>query len=163
MQFARQAEVEVREVDEDGSVGALAFGFGDDFMEQTKYAGKVLDDLGKTDDCDFIGVDDEMAAGMLHLTAADAEKLRPNIFLGDTRAKGIDQHCAVEFTGGLSRRNEDSHVGIMTGSGLRAGQPGSSRLVEDEEPCAVRLPAHDLGTESPKLLIAAMKRPFGMQ
>ena len=73
-QFAGKAEVDVGEVDEDGSVGAVLFDGGDEPAVLAVDARHVPDDLGDAHVGDVFGAYDAVEAGGLHLLAAEAEE-----------------------------------------------------------------------------------------
>jgi len=81
----------------------------------------MLDDLGQANNCDLVGIDDEIATRLSHLFAADAEELGPG---AGERPQGFDQLCAIDFARRLARGDEKSHDGIMTGRAYDFGPSG---------------------------------------
>src|SRR5271169_6422946 len=65
VQFARQAEVEVGEIDEHGGIGTPALRLGDDFVEEPKDTRQVFHYLSQSDHCDLAGVHDQVTSGLL--------------------------------------------------------------------------------------------------
>jgi hypothetical protein len=74
MQFTRQAQIEIREVDQDGGVRLAARGFGHQVLEAAANVRQVLYDLNQPDHGDIFGVDQQLAAGGAHLFSAHAEE-----------------------------------------------------------------------------------------
>ena len=116
--FAGEPQIEVGEVDEDGSIGTTLFGLAH-YLAKTAIDGRnVLHDLDDADFGDLAGVHQQLAAGSTHLLSADAEEFDLSIRLSLRKplAQGFDQLCAIEFAGRFSCGDEDSHSGIMTGA-----------------------------------------------
>ena len=111
VQLARQAQVEVGEVDEHGGVRTASLGFANHLAKAAIDRGNVLDDLDDADLGDLSRIDQQIAAGGAHLLAAHAEELDAGrrIGLGDLPPQSLDQLCAVEFAGGFARRDQNSH------------------------------------------------------
>ena len=95
VQFAGQPKVEVGEVDQHSRVWSSALGFVDNFVKEPEDSRQVLDHLDQSDHGNLIGVDDEIAARLLHLLAADAEKLRSRTFRAGQLAQCVHQLRAV--------------------------------------------------------------------
>jgi hypothetical protein len=74
----------------------------------------VFHNFRQSDDGDFVGVDDQVASSLLHPMAAHAEKLRGRFFVGGEPAQSFHQTGAVQLARSFSRRDEKSHLGIMT-------------------------------------------------
>ena len=64
VQLARQAKIEVGEVDQHGGVGAAAFGLGHHVAKAPVDARDVLDHLDHADHRDLVSVDHEFASGL---------------------------------------------------------------------------------------------------
>ena len=60
--------------------GCSAFGLGDNFVKQPEDTRQVLDYLSQSDHSDLIGVDDQVASGLLHLLRRPRRKT-PAAFL----------------------------------------------------------------------------------
>ena len=75
VKLARQAQVEVGKVDEHGCVGTAALGFAHHLAKAAIDGGNVLDDLDDADFGDLPRVNQQVASGVAHLLAADAEEL----------------------------------------------------------------------------------------
>src|SRR5258708_6265590 len=93
VELARQAQIEVREVDQDGSVGPAPCRLFDQAMELLSNMRQVRDHLDQPDHCHFFGVDQQLAAGGAHFFSAHAEepgsrrKLRKRV--DELRAVGV--------------------------------------------------------------------------
>jgi hypothetical protein len=118
-----EAEVHVREVDEDGNRGPVAADGADEAAVAGIDVGNVAEDLSDTHDGDVFGADDLLLMLAGHLSAAEAAERG----LGDAGAEGGDDLGAVGVAGGFAGREEDARVG---GSGDASSL--SSFVAEDE-------------------------------
>ena len=75
VQFARQSQVKVWEVDENSSIGTAISGFTDDFAKAAVDSRYMLDDLDDADFGDLTRIGQQFAAGLAHLVAANPEEL----------------------------------------------------------------------------------------
>src|SRR5882724_3849663 len=105
VQSAGQAQVEVGEVDQDGCVRLAARCFGYQTLEAAADSRQVRDYLYQADHSNLIGVDQQFAAGSMHLLAAHSEEGRARRGL----AQGVDQLCAVSITRGFAGGKEEIH------------------------------------------------------
>ncbi len=99
VQFARQPQVEVGEVDEDSSVGTAIAGFADHFAKAAIDAGNVLDHLDDADFGDLASVGQQLASGLAHAVATYAEELYggPIGALRQLAAECLHELCAIKF------------------------------------------------------------------
>ncbi len=118
MKLARQPQVEVGKVDEHGRVGPAPFGLAHDLAKAAIDGRDVPDDLDDADFGDFSRVDQQLAAGLAHLLAANAKELDGSVAAGLLRgqtAQSLNQLCAIELAGSFAGGDQDSHGLIMTG------------------------------------------------
>jgi len=108
-----EAEVDVREVDEDGDGGTVSADGADEPAVAGIDVGDVAEDLSDTHDGDVFGTDDLMLVLAGHL--GSAESCEGGI--GETGAECGDDLGAVGVTGGFAGREEDARVGVR-GDGL---------------------------------------------
>jgi len=106
-QFAGQAEVDIRKVDEDRDIGAMFFDGGDEAAVLTIDVGHVPDHLGDAHVGDVFGTDDAAEAGGFHLFTPEAETGE----LQMTPAKFGEELGAVVVAAGFAGREKDARVG----------------------------------------------------
>jgi hypothetical protein len=107
MKMAGEAEVDVREVDEDGDGGAIAADRADEAAVAGIDVGDMTEDLSHTHDGDVFGADDLLLMLAGHLGAAEAGE-------GGVRkagAEGGDDLGAVGVAGGFAGGEEDARIG----------------------------------------------------
>ena len=75
LQLAREAQIEVGVVDEDGEVGALGVGAGEQFAEDAPQAGQVAQHFEEADDREIVDVRNELTTLGLQAVAAEAERV----------------------------------------------------------------------------------------
>src|SRR5664280_1118161 len=117
VQLARQAQIEIGEVDEHRGVWPSPFGLAHNFAEAAIDERNVLDDLDNADFGDLSRIHQKVATGGAHLVSANAEELQigRRSLVRELAAQSFHQLRAIKFAGGLSRGDEDTHTGIMTG------------------------------------------------
>src|SRR6478672_3750936 len=76
MQLARQPQVEIREIDQDGCIGLALCGFRHQMLESAANVRQVPDHLHQSDYGNLIRVDEQFGAGSTHLLSAHAEESR---------------------------------------------------------------------------------------
>ena len=99
MQFFRQAEVEIREVDQDGDIGTALFGFSNEVMEAAVDRRKMGEYFENSNDRDVFGIDDSFASGGAHAIAAESEALDRT---GRDDSQGLKQARTVHFPRGFA-------------------------------------------------------------
>src|SRR5664280_395570 len=121
VQLARQAQVEFGEVDEHRGVWPSPFGLAHHFAEAAIDERNVLDDLHDADFGDLSRIHQKVATGRAHLVSANAEELQigRRSLTRELAARSFHELGAIELAGGLSRGDEDTHTGIMTGQRSR--------------------------------------------
>ncbi len=80
MQFARQPKIEVGKVDQHRRVRTPPFRLGHDFAKQPEDARQMFDHFRQPHHRDLVGVDHQLASGLLHPLAAHAKKLQLSCF-----------------------------------------------------------------------------------
>src|SRR6185503_4302100 len=73
-EFAGETEIDVREIDKDGSIGSTALDRGDEAAVLAIDTGHVADDFGDAHMGDVLGADDAIEARCFHLFAAETEE-----------------------------------------------------------------------------------------
>ena len=76
MQLARQPQIEIRKVDQDGCVGLAFRGFRHQMLEAPTNVRQVLYHLNQSHDSYFIGMDQQLGSGGTHLFSAHAKEGR---------------------------------------------------------------------------------------
>src|SRR5664280_2627267 len=117
VELARQAQVEFGEVDEHRGVWPSPFGLAHHFAEAAIDERNVPDDLDNADFGNLSRIHQKVATGGAHLVSANAEELQleRRSLVRELAAQSFHQLRAIKFAGGLSRGDEDTHTGIMTG------------------------------------------------
>jgi len=134
VQFACQAQVEIGKVDKHGGVWPPPFGLAHHFAEAAIDERNVLDYLDNADLGDLARIHQKIATGGAHLVSANAEELQVGrrSLMGELAAQSFHELGAIKLAGGLSRGDEDTHSGIMTGRSCQTavfGQAAVSRVV----------------------------------
>jgi uncharacterized protein YdeI (YjbR/CyaY-like superfamily) len=106
-EFAGEAEVDVREVDEDGRGGASLFDGRYEAAVGAVDAGGVAKYFGDAHVGYVFGADDALLSGGFHLATAEAEEGGAGVAARELR----DDLCAVVIAGGLAGREKDGRVG----------------------------------------------------
>src|SRR4029079_10057834 len=112
-------------------------------------AGKMADDLRQADDRDFVGIEDDVAAGGAHLRATKAKKAR--IRCGS--AGGGDQLCAVRFARGFPGGDEDL---ACQGAIIRMMRERNSLHRGVERPEGVRVQSADRADTGPVRIVSEL-------
>jgi hypothetical protein len=132
-QPARQAEVEVWGIGEDGEIGAAAAHFGEELAIFAVDAGDMGDDFEEADDGEAGGIDDGLDAGLAHAGAGAAEQAR----VGPEAAEFGGEERGVKIAGGLPGGDQDG-AGHSTcriaGAAAISGAPRYYGCVTETEP-----------------------------
>jgi hypothetical protein len=90
VELAGEAEVDLREVNEDGNGGAAKADGSLEFLKFAVDAGEMEDDLGEAHDGHVFRADDALKAGCGHALAAHTEKVGGLPPLGEPAFEGVD-------------------------------------------------------------------------
>ncbi len=107
MEVARETEIDVGEVDEDGDIGAGGADGADEAAVACVNAGDMAEDFGDAHDRYIFGADGLELAGCTHFGSAKAGEGG----MGERGLEGADELRAVEVAGGFAGGEEDLRVG----------------------------------------------------
>lgn len=103
-ELAGEAEVDVREVDENGGVGVARFDGGYETAVGAVDLRHVPDDLGDAHVGDVFGADDAVHSGLFHLASAETEEGR----VWKDRSQRCDDLRPVVVSAGFTSREKDA-------------------------------------------------------
>ena len=108
LELARDAEVEVGGVGEDGELRATVAGGGDESAELFVYARDVVDYLNQADDRQALSADDGFDAGFAQASASAAEEAE----VGVAALEFLDEEGGLAVARGFTGGDQDGGGGI---------------------------------------------------